>query len=274
MKKQPTLIEKRNGTPFLLLFVFAFTNILAQTPPAPVAHILVTTQKVKAGNTEEYEKMMKENWKPVHQLRKQNGKITNWALYRVHFAGSEEEYNYVSISYYESFIKTEPNDNYTELMKAANPKADVPAIMEKTRDLRSIQRQAIYNRIDATTPKAGAPAPKYVIVDFMKAKPGMDAEYNKHEREVWKPVHQALVDGDKRAGWAFWGLVVPGGTGSSHDYATSNTFSSYAQLANQEYEAAFKKVHPGKELQTIFDQTSKARDGVRSELWELILSLN
>jgi L-rhamnose mutarotase len=273
MKKQTVLIQKRKGVPFLLLFVFVYTNILAQAP-TPVVHALVTTQKVAPADREEYEKLMKENWKALHQLRKQNGKIANWSLYKVHFAGSAEEYNYVSVTYYESFVKTEPNDNYLELMKASSPKADAAAILKKTQGLRSIQRQAIYARLDATTPKAGAPAVKYIIIDFMKAKPGMDAAYNKAERETWKPVHQALVEGDKRTGWAFWGLVVPGGTTSNHDYVTSNAFSNYAQIGGQDYEAAFKKVHPGKELQAIFEETGKARDGVRSELWELVVTLN
>lgn len=274
MKKQPALIQKRNGIPFLLLFAFVFANGLAQTQPGPTVYALVTTQKVLPANIAEYEKMMKENWIPVHQLRKKNGKITNWALYKVHFAGVAEEYNYVAVSYYDSFVKTEPNDNFPELMKAANPKADATAILEKMINIRTIQRQALYNRIDGTTPKAGAPATKYVLIDFMKSKAGMDAEYNKLERETWKPVHQVLVDGDKRNGWTFWSLVVPAGTASSHDYVTSNVFSNYAQIADQGYEAAFKKVHPGKEMQAIFDQTGKTRDGVRSELWELILTLN
>jgi len=273
MKKQPALIQKRKGIPFLMLFVFVFANVLAQTQPAPTVYALVTTQKVLPGNIVEYEKMMKENWVPVHQLRKKNGKITNWALYKVHFAGAAEEYNYVAVSYYESFIKTEPNDNFPELMKAANPKADAAAILARMKDIRTIQRQFVYNRLDVTTPKAGAPATKFVIIDFMQSKEGMAGEYAKLESDVWKPVHQAFVDGDKKNGWAFWERVVPGGTGSNHNYVTANVYSSYAQLGSQDYEAFFKKAHPGKDIQAVSTQTGKARETVRRELWELILTL-
>lgn len=275
MKKLLPLIQMRNGIPFLMLLVFVCMNALAQTQPPPVVHALVTTQKVQPANTEEYEKVMKEYWKPLHQLRKQNGKIINWSLFKVHFAGAAEEYNYVSVTYYESFIKTEPNDNFPELMKAANPKADAAAILAKTRDLRTIQRQAVYNRIDVTTPKSGAPvATKYVVIDFMQSRGGMDAEYYKLEREIWKPMHQTFVDGEKLNSWTFWGLALPGGSGSNHDYVISNVYSSYSQIVNQDYVAAFKKAHPEKNLQEIADQTSKARDIVRREIWELILTLN
>jgi hypothetical protein len=274
MKKLPALIQMRNGISFLMVLVFVCMNALAQTQPAPVIHATVTTQKVQPANTEEYEKVMKEYWKPLHQLRKQNGKITNWTLYKVHFAGASEEYNYVSVTYYESFIKTEPNDNFPELMKAANPKADAAAVLARTRDLRTIQRQAVYNRIDGTTPKSGAQAAKYVVIDFMQTKGGLDAAYYKLEREIWKPMHQTFVDSEKLNSWTFWGLALPGGSGSNHDYAISNAYSGYSQIVNQDYVAAFKKAHPEKDLQAIADQTSKARDIVRREIWELIATLN
>src|SRR5687768_15787891 len=108
MEKHPTLIQRRNGIPFLMMFLFACIQAVTQAQTqAPTVYALVTLQKVAPGNNVAYEKIMAENWKPLHQLRKQNGKIINWFLYKVHFAGVNEEYNYVSVMYYESFVKTE-----------------------------------------------------------------------------------------------------------------------------------------------------------------------
>lgn len=135
-------------------------------------------------------------------------------------------------------------------------------------------RQAIYGRVDGTTAKAGAPAAKYIEIDFMKTTPGMGAEYVRSEKEDWKPVHQALVDGGQRVGWTLWGLGMPGGTSNNHDYVTSNVFSSYDQFSNQDYEGAFKKAHSGKDANTMMEKTGKARDLVKSELWELVMTLN
>jgi len=64
------------------------------------------------------------------------------------------------------------------------------------------------------------------------------------------------------------------GTSSNHDYVTSNVFSSYDQFANQDYEGAFKKAHPGKDANAMMEKTGKARDLVKSELWELVMTLN
>jgi hypothetical protein len=205
------------------------------------------------------------------QVRKQTGKITNWRLYRVHFTGTNDEYNYVSVSYYDSWPKTEGNDDWADLLKKSNPNAD-PAVLTKTLELRKIVRQSLYSRLDATAPN-DKPV-KFVQLGFMKASEGQTGEYEKLEKEIWKPLHQLLVNDGKRSGWAFWELVYPGGSQSSHDYVTSNAFASYGQLGEVNYEEGFKKAHPGKDLAQTFDKTLKSRAMVRTELWELIDSTN
>ena len=272
MKTQNYPVQKRNRIPFLMLLLFVVVPTFSFAQTAPAVFGLVTLQKVT--NSAEFEKLMKENWKPLHQLRKQNGKITNWTLYRVHMTGASDEYNYVTVMYFDSFVKTEANDNYLELMKAANPKADAAALIAQTQSVRTIMRQAIYSRVDGTTAKAGAPAAKYIEIDFMKVTPGMGAEYVRTEKEDWKPVHQALVDGGQRVGWTLWSLAMPGGTSNNHEYVTSNIFSSYDQFSNQDYEGAFKKAHPGKDANVMMEKTGKVRSMAKSELWELILTLN
>jgi len=254
----------------IISFVFAGVSGWSQTP---TVFARVVYQKVEQGKEQEFLTMLRENWKPAHKVRQQNGKITGWAIYRVHFTGAGNEYNYVTVSYHDSWEKTEVNDNYTELIKAANPKADAAAILAKTLTLRSIVKQELYSRNDITTAAAsGAPA-RFFEIDFMKVKEGQGAEYVKVETEVWKPIHQAWVNDGKRSGWALWSLVFPSGSNSTYDFATSNGYSSYKQIGGENYEEAFKKVHPGKDMQGLFNSTEKTRNLVRRELWELVDSL-
>lgn len=268
MKTTQSPLRARNAIPFLMSLLCFFTlAAFAQTNPTVFARVVF--QKVVPGQEQEFERILKENMKPVHQLRKQNGKITNWRLFKVHFNGTQDEYGYVTVVYYDSWAKTEANDNWPELLKAANPKADVPSIISKLHATRSIVKEYLFYREDFVTTKNPAPL-KFVLMDFMKTKEGMNDAYIKAEKEDWKPVHQSLADNGKRAGWGLWSLVLPGGTGGSYDYVTSNTFSSYEQLSSSGYEEAFKKVHPGKDMQAMFTQVAKTRDLVRSELWELI----
>lgn len=275
MKKNNPLFQGWNFIPFLMVLCLslAMFGTTAQTTPTQTVFARVLFQKVVPGQEQEFEKILKENIKPAHQLRKQNGKITNWRLFKVHFTGTQDEYGYVSVTYYDSWAKTEANDNWPELIKAANPKTtDIAGVIAKLQAVRTIVRDYLFYREDFVTSKTPVPF-KFALMDFMKVKEGMNDPYLKAEKEDWKPVHQTLSDNGKRTGWGLWSLVMPGGTRTSYDYVTSNLFSSYEQLSSSGYEEAFKKAHPGKDMQVMFNEVAKTRDLVRSELWELIESL-
>jgi len=265
MKTKATLFKRGIGFLILLLLVVGQTFTFAQD--APTVFALVTFQKVS--NASEFEKIMAENWKPLHQLRKKNGKITSWSLYQVPFTGSDE-YNYVSVMYFDSYRKTEPNDNYLELMKAANPKADAAAIMEKTSRVRTIVRSVLYQREDFTPDKPGTPPTKYINLTYMKSKDG----YFEMETEIAKKVHQSLVDDGQKNAWQLWGISMPNGTFSNHDYVTTNEFASYEQMIEVDTGGAFKKAFPDKDIMVMLGEMNKTRERVKQEIWELVLTLN
>lgn len=265
------LKQRGNQVSFLLLLSFLFVSItsFAQTPTPVFARVVM--QKVPAGKEQEFEKFMKETMKPVHELRKQKGKIINWYLFKVHFTGANDEYNYVSVHYYNAWAKSEANEDWPSLIKEAHPKADATASVN-INELRTIVRNHIYYRQEAVDPKTPVPF-KYIMIDFMKVKPGMLAEYMKVEKDEWKAFHQHLADNGKAAGWGLWSLILPGGTGRTHEFATSSRYTNYAQLAEVDYAGTFKAVYPSKDPQAAFDRADKARDLVRSELWEMITGL-
>lgn len=271
MKISSDLRQRGNKVSFLLLltvFVLSQSSLAQNNSPVFARAI---SQKVAPGKEQEFEKFMTDVMKPIHQLRKQKGKITNWYLFKVHFSGTNDAYNYIAVHYYNSWQNTEDNEEWSALMKQANPKADVAAQAAKIRDLRTIVSEQLYYRAAAIEPKAATPF-KYVMVDFMKVKPGMTNEYSKVEEE-WKPFHQHLADNGKAAGWGLWSLIFPGGSSRPHDYVTSSRYTNYAQLGELDYAEMMKAVYPSTDPQTIFDRAEKSRDLVRSELWELIASL-
>lgn len=272
MKTRNHPVQKWNGIPFLILLLLVVAQTFSFAQSTPTVFALATFQKVN--NASAFEKIMAENWKPLHQLRKQNGKITSWSLYKVHFSGSGSEYNYVSVMYFDSYQKTEPNDNYPELMKAANPKADVPAIMDKTASVRTIVRSALYQRENFTTDKTGAPPTKYINLSYMKPKDGQDNSYFRMENEIAKKIHQSIVDAGQKNAWRFWSLNMPAGTFSDHDYVTANAYASYEQMGAVDMAGAFKKAFPDKDIQVVSDEVTKTRNVVKNELWELVLTLN
>jgi hypothetical protein len=248
------------------------SDLLSAQSPQPTLYARIAFHKVAFGQEAEYEKLVRENIKPGMDARMKGGYITSWRLYKVHFRGGDEKYNYVSIIYNDSWAKTEVKETMGDMLRAGNPKVDAAAIVGRLAVIRKPAGEIIYHREDFVSGKVTTP-PKYAVVDFMKVNDNQFDEYLKIEREEWKPVHQALVDDNKRAGWTLWSLVMPFGGDGAHDYVTTNSFATYEQIMAGNFNDAYKKAHPGKDPQASFARTLKVREQVKSELWELLESV-
>jgi hypothetical protein len=254
-----------------VVFLLVMQKAPAQTPQ-PTLYARIAFHKVTPFQEAEYEKLVRENIKPGMDARLKGGYITAWRFYKVHFRNGDETYNYVSVVYHDSWAKTEAKETMGEMIRAGNPKVDAAAIVARLAVIRKSAGEVIYHREDFATGKVTIP-PKYAVVDFLKVRDNMYDEYVKAEREEWKPVHQAMVDENKRAGWTLWSLVMPFGAEPAHQYVTSNAFATYEQIMAGNFNDTYKKVHPGKDPQAALTRTLKLREQVKSELWELIESV-
>jgi hypothetical protein len=272
MKNLPLFYQMRNKVSFLMILtLLCVSHVLNAQAPSQVFAKL-SMQKVSVGQEQEYVKFMRETIKPVHMMRRAKGKLMHWILFKVHFHGADDAYNYVGVSYYTSWANTETNSLLADI-KEANPQADPVAVFAKLRDLSTLTSQAVVYRAEAVEPRSPLPF-KFIRLDYMKVKPGMNAAYLKTEREDWMPFHRASLESGQSSAWALWQVLFPSGTDAPFDYVTSNRFSTYAQVLEADYDQTFKKVSPGKDVNAIYDRTLKSRDLVKSELWEVVDMLN
>jgi hypothetical protein len=269
MKNVMCIIARRNQVSFLITVCFVLSCFTSPAQAPPPVYARLALQKVPPGKEQEFVKFMKENMKPLHNHRRSQGKIIHWILFKVHFTGADDNYNYVGVQYYANWANTEANDGWASILKQVNPQADPVAFGEKFRELSTMSTNVLVYRTDAVEPATPQPF-KYIRIDYMKVKPGMEAQYLKVEREDWMPVHKALVDGGQSTAWGLWRAIFPGGTDSSYDYVTSIRYSNYAQIMEVDYEKTFKKASPAKDVNAIADRTTKSRDLVKSEVWEVI----
>lgn len=273
MKNLSELKWKRNKVSFPLMVVFICASMLSAAQSPPDVYARVTMLKVNPGKQAEFEQFMKQTMKPVHVLRREKGKIFLWILFRVHFAGGADEYNYVEVSYYPSWENTEANLSFPALMREAQPQTDPAMVTAKLLEFRSVARVYLVHRADFVEPTPPVPS-KFVRLDYMKVKPGKAQAYLKVEREDWKPFHTTLIADGQSTGWALWQRVFPGGSNAEYDYVTSNRYATYADVMATDYEKTFKKASPSKNINDIFERTTSSRDLVRSELWEVVDMLN
>ena len=264
---------KRNQVSFLITVLLTFnTFLLAAQETAPPIFARISMFKATPGKEAEYLKYIDGTIKPALARLRDNGKIVQWILFKVHFAGGMDEYNYVGVVYSVGWDNTQPF-SLPALLKEIDPNVDPVAIDSKLREYRTLVREHLVYRVEAIEPNPPVPS-RYVRLDYMKVKPGMNDAYLKAERDDWMPFHKTLVNDGQSTGWGLWQLVFPGGTEAPYHFVTSNRYANYADVMAADYEKSFKKASPAKNMNDIINRTTSSRDLVRSELWEVVNMLN
>lgn len=112
-------------------------------------------------------------------------------------------------------------------------------------------------------------APKYAVIEFMKAEVGKGADYVKAEREWWLPAHQELVKQGRKRSWQLYGLRGTG-TAMPYTHVVINTYDKWQDLESSGLGAALEKVHPGQSAADFQARTNALRQYTRSETLTLI----
>ena len=119
-----------------------------------------------------------------------------------------------------------------------------------------------------------AAPPAVVSIHYMKAAPGMEAEYERVETEVWKPIHEARREAGVMRDWVFYRVQYPQGTGAPYTHVTVNVYDSWADYDQQELERWAQEVHPDRTFDALVDEANAARDYVRGEVWRPVSRLD
>lgn len=229
-------------------------------------HVLVACMKVQPENVELYHEVESEIWKPVHEELVKQGKILGWILYRVHFTGTNDEYNYATATIFADPANIEKPFASIDFDKVFSNKDEA---FEKTLKSREVVRRNLMRRTSFAYPENSAgPAPfKYIELNYMKRKTG---NYLQAARNIYQPIHQEFVNSGTRAGWSLWNTVYPRGTKANFDFVAVNYFSDFSQIGTAKMVEAFKKAHPDKHQQTELAKVYQTRESVRVELWEVV----
>ncbi len=108
--------------------------------------------------------------------------------------------------------------------------------------------------------------PVYLSVECMRS---TSADYEYLETNIWKPMHQYLVDQGQRTAWALYRVAY--GDRSRCDYYAVTTHAGAGQLhATPDYAAAFAAAHPDADAAKAMQKTFAAREIVSAELWTQI----
>jgi len=253
----------------VLAFFLGCLPLAGKAQNEPTVFAIVDFMKAKPGADDKYLDIEKNVWKPLHQERVNQGKIIGWILYRVLYTGTDDAYNYVTMTLFDNPANLE--DPWAGIDPAKIlPGRDTEKDMQQTDQARDLVKSYLIMRQDEVIPEGGPGEIKYIEIDYMKVKPGNDAAYLDFERNIWKPIHKEFINADTRAGWSLWSMIFPGGSANDYQYITANYFSDFSKIGAADYDAAIKKAHPAKKTTELDQLALKTRDLVRSELWQIL----
>jgi hypothetical protein len=210
---------------------------------------------------EDYLTIEKE-WRAIHQRRLDQGLIYGWYLVKKEFTGSQDPYDYLTITVFPSF----------ESMQTPTP-ASVYAGYEddffaKTESSRDVIRTEIY---DTPIITEIVKLPQFIHVTFVKVAQGKDDEYLALEKDVWKPANELLIKNGIQSTYSVYRQLYPGGYANDYNYVTISGFADLRKVSQEPPEGWENLlINIGKDPLEVLNNTAALRQQVKMELWKLL----
>jgi hypothetical protein len=227
---------------------------------------IVDFMKVPDNGQDNYLAIEKQ-WKPLHQNRVESGSILAWQLFSVRGSGTMSPYNYVTVTVYENFPKTESQLSEADFKKAFG--ANTADVLKKTlsaRDLIFSQTYHLQVGIRSEVPD------KYIVVNSIHTD-NLD-KYINMEKVGYMPVQEEAKKAGHRNSWGIW-TRWPNDDNSVQAVAVDG-YTNFADINNEDYNELMGKVIANKKPGEVFEMTDqinnteKIRTIVKSELWDLL----
>ena len=121
----------------------------------------------------------------------------------------------------------------------------------------------------AQTPAAAST--RYLTLGYMKPEPGKTSDYVKLEREMWKLVHQDMVNQGRLISWRLYAVSWPNGEDQDYDYVTMMEYPGFAHLESAYVAADMAKALGGEnKLTEMRNATGAVRQLRRTDTLTLL----
>ena len=264
-----------------LIMVYSFS--FAQSR----AFVTFDYMNVKPANVSEYLNLEGEVWKPVHKEFQNRGMEVSWSLYMVRGAGTQNHYNYVTVSVYDGLGSLDRNiDDEEEIISKIYSNEDLSGFWNRTsearlhtgRDVFFVYDQALKGNNKELSAFSSGKIGQDITVTFMQTLAGQDAVGL--ESKWWKPIHKERIKRKVINSWEVLTkrFVAFGQTQLDHDYVTWEDYTTFSTIDDSynsnTFTKAVEKAHPDVDFSEVNEATVKSRDILRSEIWELVDHLN
>ena len=251
------------------------------------AFVTFDYMNVKPASVDEYINLESEVWKPVHKEYQKHGFEVSWSLYRVRGAGTQNHYNYVTVSVYDGLGSLDRNiDDEEEIISKIYSNEDLSGFWNRTsearlhtgRDVFFVYDQALKGNNKELSAFSSGKIGQDITVTFMQTLAGQDAVGL--ESKWWKPIHKERIKRKVINSWEVLTkrFVAFGQTQLDHDYVTWENYTTFSTIDDSynsdKFTNAVKKAHPNVDFSKVSEATAKSRNILRAEIWELVDHLN
>lgn len=228
--------------------------------------------KVEPGNTSEYLACEKA-WKKIHSLKKEEGAIESWALERVMSpSGSSTAYNFVTRQRFkdrDQLAAYQTGPYFPENWKTLLTEKEIELI-NRTSELRTYVKGEVWSAEERVLAKDLSDA-NISVVNYFKIPEGKyRSDHLKMERELWMPFHKQNVEQEKMKAWVLLNRELPMGSDYGYSIITVDVYKDMHQFWEPFDSDGLAKMHPGKSLEEIMNETSEVSIRGSSEIRKAI----
>lgn len=113
--------------------------------PVPAKYLSVDMMHPASGKTEEYIKMERETFKPLHLERMKAGHLRNWGLYQKVFADDRAGFEYVTVNFYDNLDKL--GVGFEDALKKVMPQTNMNTLFTQTLAARTMIRTEVWKLV-------------------------------------------------------------------------------------------------------------------------------
>jgi hypothetical protein len=189
-------IELKTNKKLMKNYLLSSLLVLACITAKSQTVAVVDFMKVTGNNQDAYIAVEKQ-WKTLHQSRVESGQILAWEFYAVRGSGTSSPYNFVTVTLYPDFAKTETTFTDADFKKAFG--ANSAEFLKKT----GASRDLIYSQTYQL--QAGIPSDipdKYIVVNSIHTD-NLD-KYINLEKTGYMPMHEEAKKAGQRNTWGIW----------------------------------------------------------------------
>ncbi len=247
-----------------------FTAILVIISTACVngQPIIGVVEYLKVENRDAF-KSIQEKWVKINQSRVNLKEISGWSVNEVSSRMTTQPYNYVRITYFNSFLEMEAviSESAVQMAYPGISKEAWKAMVEEEKTCCQIASSGVFYREIGCLHGLDKYA-NYLMINEITVNPGRSRDYLVMQEEYFKPVYDELIKNKECTAWSIWAKWS--GKTEKYQFVTAEGFQTLEKIETENLAGTFEIVHHG----LNYGQISKNLEGIKetknSEVWKVL----